>query len=538
MARKPCFGVFERREDARDARGGLVDDQRSEVVAAAVEHGLGDLVAGRRRPAGDDLPVRCEVGHRTALDLPPLVGGRRVLAAERFEVAAVVDALPADGRGAPVDAGAHRAGAEQQAVVGRLGNEHLAVAGPAADEQGGCAALEGGDHPQGDHVGVEVEGAHRVGRAVPVVGVTPWADAHLDLVGDDEVDDHAAAPADPGGRGGLPRALAVLVHRGGICGGLDLGVALSRFGVALHPTDDLGRETRVAEVLGGALGDHLVVVGGERFECFERLELSVDAVDLALVEAGRQLLVEVDALGRRRGVGEDLAGLLVGAATHPDGVGDEVEEPAVAPGQVARGDLGFELAAELHGFERGEALPLAVLDGLEEERLRVVGLSDRRGDRHRAELLAGGEAPAAGDQLEALIEGTDDDRLEESLLADRLGEGVDVAEVLPGAVGDQDVGEGELSDHRTFRRARRERWAERSERRSPNSRRNQWAARSQAMITSGSARRIQPRARGAMPVIGPSRGCGRWGPCPGAWLRRPASGRSGGRWPCAPSPQW
>jgi hypothetical protein len=74
-------------------------------------------------------------------------------------------------------------------------------------------------------------------------------------------------------------------------------------------------------------------------------------------------------------------------------------------------------------FEGRQVLALEVLDDRDLERGVVVDLFDQRLDRREARLLRGAPAAFAGDQLVAVLaERSDEDRLQNAVLADRIRE--------------------------------------------------------------------------------------------------------------------
>src|SRR4029079_7114482 len=74
-------------------------------------------------------------------------------------------------------------------------------------------------------------------------------------------------------------------------------------------------------------------------------------------------------------------------------------------------------------LDRGEVLARHVLDEREEEAVPVVGLAEERGQRVQAGLAGGAPATLTGDALVAAFRTRpDDDRLQDSLMAERRGE--------------------------------------------------------------------------------------------------------------------
>ena len=147
-------------------------------------------------------------------------------------------------------------------------------------------------------------------------------------------------------------------------------------------------------------------------------------------------------------LGGELLVLFAGQAENDLGVADR--EPAVAEVALDSGrqfeqaqgighhgaalaDLGgdfllreLELLDELRvalGFlDRVEVLALQIFDERQFEHRAVVGLADDDGDFRQAEQLGGAPAAFAGDQFEMAVAFADDERLDDALFLDGIGQ--------------------------------------------------------------------------------------------------------------------
>ena len=144
------------------------------------------------------------------------------------------------------------------------------------------------------------------------------------------------------------------------------------------------------------------------------------------------------------GQGEDGACVTLGDLLAADGVLDllgEVEQPdqvrdrraveaeaagkfflgAAVPGQVVAEGAGL--------LERVEVLALEVLDHRQLADPLVVEVEDPGGDLVELRLDAGAQPSLAGDELVAVVDRPDQDRLEHAVLAERVGQGGDLGRV-------------------------------------------------------------------------------------------------------------
>ncbi len=109
-----------------------------------------------------------------------------------------------------------------------------------------------------------------------------------------------------------------------------------------------------------------------------------------------------------------------GRAVEAEPAGELLLGPAVAGEVVAEGG---------RLFERVEVLALEVLDHRQLADPLVVEVHDAGGDLVELGLDAGAEPALAGDELVAVVDRPDEDRLDHAVLAERVGQGGDLGRV-------------------------------------------------------------------------------------------------------------